>query len=275
MDWSKAKNVSIIAFTMLNATLMLLLYLNSRQYVLGSDNQRAIITVLNNNNITLSYDFNFISSEPRRNISLTNHNMSQNALVSIFMINNSNILIDIGESEVTFYNDYEMVMFTLGNTHYKNINNNDNYLPTLTDKRRFSTYIIASLGDIGRYFLLDTTKQIQNGYVLTYRQAYRNNLIYSNFITFTFYDSNIYSIDFLLNPAYAFLGNLRQIYPNDEVLLTFMRKYKNENTPIKINSIDIVYNAQGLVATPYYRVTYTKHNMTRTMLINARVNVVN
>ena len=271
MDWSRAKNISIFAFLLLNSVLMFLLYLDSRQYVLGADNQRAITQVLANNGIALGNNFEFLRNDPRQPIALADASISQNNLAAHFMVNNSNISITPLYGGVTFHNDYEEVTFNEGRAHYRNIANKDLYLPTLNDKRRYATYVITSLGDAGRYFVLDTTQQTHNGFILAYREAYRNNIVYSNFIIFTFEDSNIAYIDFSLTPAYGFAGGQVDIRPVDEVLLTFMRNVSHDTI---VQSMDMVYNANGLTAVPYYRITYTTQGATKTMLINAVTNTV-
>ena len=270
MNWSKAKNIAITAFLILNGLLMLLLYLDGRQYVLAADSQRAITTVLNNNNIILDPGFRFIRHDPTRRLALSENSFNRNALANLLMVNNSDIYMTVGDGYTKFHNAMEEVRFyDYGLVRYTNLGHSYLSLETENEKRMFSTGIMNNIGEEVRYFVLDTSRPTPDGLVLSYRQVYRNKLIYSNFLIFTFKDGNIYTIDFSLNPVSGFFGNPREMRPSDEILLTFMR---NTTDAATIKSMDIVHKAQGQISTPYYRITYMQHNLLRTMLINGYTN---
>ena len=266
MNWSKAQNIAIIAFLILNGLLMLLLHLDGRQYVLASENQLAITAVLNNNDITLDPDFNFIRHDPTRRLSLLENSFNRNALANLLMVYNSNIFMTTNQDYTKFHNTYEEVRFyDSGLVRYTNFGNNYLFLETENDKRMFAANLMRSLGEDMRDFVLDTAYTTHNELVLSYRQLYRNSLVYSNFLIFTFKYNNIYTIDFSFNPVYGFLGVPREMRPTDEILLTFMH---NITGFADIKTMDIVHKAQGQTTTPYYRITYVQHGQLRTMLIN-------
>ncbi|MCL1996412.1 MAG: hypothetical protein FWG63_09425 [Defluviitaleaceae bacterium] len=270
MNWSKAQNIAIIAFLILNGVLMLLLHLDSRQYVLASESQMAITTVLNNNNIILASDFSFARHDPIRRLTLLENNFNRNALANVLMMNNNNIFMTVTQNYTKFHNDYEEVRFyENGLVRYTNFGYNNLILETESEKRLFAANLMRNLGENVHYFVLDTDCTTQNGLVLSYRQVYRNNLIYSNFLVFTFKYNGIHTIDFSFNPVYGFLGVPREMRPSDEILLTFAHNIAGYAI---INSMDIVHKAQGLTTTPYYRITYTQDGQLRTMLINGYTN---
>ena len=266
MNWARAKTISIIMFIFLNGVLLFMNYLNSRQYVLAPHNINAVTAVLNRNNITLAPDFNFIRSNPQRQINLDNNNLRSNSLANVFFINNTNISIE--HNDYTIFNTgQEKIIFGQNTAFYRNLANMDYYFENETYARLFSTGILLSLGEIGRDFSLQKITQEGNTLVLDYRQVYRNFVIYNNFMIFTFTNNNIYSIDFSYRPVLGFTGFSREIRPVDEALLAFMRRADTEASII-IESINLVYYAEDLLAMPYYRIVY--HQESRgVVLINA------
>lgn len=265
MNWSKAKNICIVTFLLLNIVLMLLLYLDGRQYIITAESKQAITTVLNNNQITFNEDFSFTRHDPKRRLSLISYTLNQNMLANLFLINSTNIIITPHEYGTTFHTENEKIRFYPTRAFYKNISI-PLYLPTENYKRLFATNTIISLGEIGRYFAFHSSTSEYNRHILDYRQTYRNNIIYSNYIVFTFYDNNISTINFSFTPVEGFIGSHIQIRPPNEALLAFMRK---ATSPIVIDNVDIVYIAQGLIAVPFYRIKYTQNNIVNTMLLDA------
>ena len=273
MDWSRAKNLSIAVFFLLNVVLLFLNYLDSRQYILSNSNINAITTVLDRNNITLHDDFTFAQHQPRRQISFNQINISQNFLANVFMINNTNIGISLEEEGGTlFFNEYEEVMFTQDYVLYRNIRNTSIHVNNYQEARIYAAGILSLLGDMGRYMVLDRSITDGDTFVLEYRMAYRNSIIYSNFIIFTFRGGIIETIQFNYNTVNGFMGNPREIRQADEIMLAFMREIPGADT--EVLHMDIVYKNIGSVGIPHYRIRYRNAYSEATMLINAYTNIV-
>lgn len=266
MNWGKAKNISILVFLMLNIGLMTLIHIDNRRFVLASDNQAAIVQVLADNGVYLSDNFSFVRHSPLRRMNLAENNLSNRALVSLFMRNNTGLYVENTPYGDIFSTNVERVSFYNGSVKYENIYLDISFLNE-TEMRSFSNSIIRGLGDSGRYFSFDNIKTHDDTTILSYRQIYRNNIIYSNYIIFTFVNNNLQTIHFNLNPVTGFFGENRSLRSSDEILLTFMRKLDREpGQTITIDSMDIVYRATDLIASPYYRIIF---NCNQTMLINA------
>ena len=288
-DWAKAKNISILAFVLLNVMLMLLRYVDSRRYMLSMESQRAIITVLNNNNITLGDEFRFPRYYPERQMSLSHINFNQNNMINIFMIDNQNIRIESDYNRSVFQNNYESVTFKGNRIIYENIGNTQLNIENENDARIFSVNTIRSLGEMGRSFVLDKKIVENDSIVLQYRQIYRNNILFSNYMIFMFENNNIRKIEFSYNRFHGFIGNARELSSADEILVTFMRQVRRthcEQTPIQVQKMDLVHkkiepstsNKDSLVAVPFYRIHYTvngeKNQKIQVILVNAYYNTL-
>lgn len=292
MDWVKAKNISIVAFVILNIMLILLRYVDSRRYVLSPENQRAIISVLSNNNITLSDSFRFPRYYPERQMSLSNINFNQNNMTNIFMINNENIRIISDYYGITFQNNYERVTFRGNSIIYENMGNTQLNIENENDARLFAVGIIRSLGEMGRSFMLDEKIVKDDIIILQYRQIYRNNILFSNYMIFTFENNNIKKIEFSYSSFNGFIGPAMELSSADEVLITFMRQIRRtyySQKSVQVQGMDLVYkaiespslnntNSTNLIAVPFYRIHYTineeKNQRTRVVLINAYSNTL-
>jgi len=273
MNWSKAKNINIVTFLVLNILLLTVGYLNSRQYILDADSQMAITVVLERNNIFLDDAFAFARHEPKRQISLTDNGHNQNAITNILMRNNRNLSFSTVGDTVIFRNEYEQISFSESRIIYQNLGNRDVVITNENEGRMFSATIIRNLGEMGRYFELDARRNIEGGFILEYRESHRNNIIFSNYIIFTFKDDTIYRIDINHKTVGGFVGNPRNIRPPDEILLTFMRQTAGD-TPVVVLDMDVVFQNSGGMGIPFYRIYYQIEEEVRIILINAYTNTL-
>lgn len=288
MNWVKAKNITIMAFILLNIILILLRHFDNKRYILSSSQQEAIITVLNNNNITLPDNFIFPKHYPKGQISLVSTPFNQNNMVNIFMRDNNNTTLRL-ENNLRIYENYnERVTFDGSKILYENLGNTKLFIEDESEAQIFSLQIIMNLGEMGRDFTLDRTIVTQNEIILEYRQNYRNHLLFSNYIIFTIKNNTIKTIEFSFYDIDRFMGNTREVNSVDEALITFMREvkllYPNQGE-IHIEQIDLVYNQTesnlthktSTIAIPYYRIYYhlkEDFNINQDiMLINAYNNI--
>lgn len=273
MNWSRAKNLSIFLFVILNVALLFLNYLDRRQYVLSPVSIQAITTVLDRHHISLASDFTFVDHVPLRQVGFDPFHISQNFLANVLMIDHTNLSIETLETgETRFFNAYEEVVFLDGYARYRNLGNDSLQIHAYQDARLFAANVLSALGDVGRYFVLDRSFSWDNGFQLEYRQLYRNTIIYSNFISFTFLNDTLDTIRFDYQRVNGFIGNARELRSGDEVLLTFMRATHGE---VHLLEMDLVYKNISLVGAPHYRILYRQENgHYYTLLINAFTNVV-
>lgn len=266
MNWVKAKNITIIAFILLNIILILLRYIDNRRYILSSSQQAAVITILNNNNITLLDNFVFPRHYPKGQISLISIPFNQNNMVNIFMRDNKDTTLRV-EDNLRIYENYnERVTFEGSKIIYENLGNTELYIADENDANVFSSQLIRNLGQMGSDFTLDRTLVTESEIILEYRQNYRNHILFSNYIIFTFENSTIKTIEFSYYDTDGFTGNTREVSSADEVLITFMREVRllhQCEEEVHIEKIDLVYkqtesnlHKTTSVAVPYYRIYY-------------------
>lgn len=288
MDFEKAKNISIIAFIILNIALGFLRYMDTRRYILSSEHQWAITKVLNNNNITLSDKFTFPRHNPKKQISLNSTTLNKNVLTNIFMEDTQGIRI-MSENNVTiFETNYEKIYFKGSRIRYKNKANTNIVILSQDDAIEYSQQIIKSMGELGKDFVLDRIKLEQDKIILEYRQYYKNYILFTNYIIFIFEDNTIRKIDLHYNSINNFTGNPREIALSNEALMAFLREIRqiHKYELIIIESMDIVYKQQhyGMdyntdpIALPFYRINYnmnTKEDSKKEVkFINAYTNIV-
>lgn len=270
MNWSKAKTIAILFFLTLNLSLATLVYLEGRQFILDPTSQQAITQVLAGQSITLGSDFTFINHAPRRRMSVGEHPLSNRELVSLFMREPMGLSVAQTDDGERFTTSHEQISFQQGRLHYTNLG-----LPLRfeheTDKRSFATQIIQGLGDIGRYFALDTHTLVNGTGELAYRQLYRNHVIESNYLIFRFEQGQLTHMLFHFQPVAGFFGEARALRSTDEALLLSMRYLRGfTDSAAVITAMDLVYRVQDMVAGPYYRVFVKLENgAPHTLLVNA------
>ena len=252
---------------------MFLIYIDSRNFVLAADSRNAILTVLENHNVFVEDGFSFTRHDPLRRMNLTTNNLTNSTIVNLFMQNSTALYVQETPEGGMFSTEFEQVVFYNGAVTYTNLGLDISFSNEM-EKRLFATNIIRSLGEAGRYFSLDKI-ETNNGEILSlsYRQLYRNNRIYSNYIIFIFYQNNLQTIQFNFNPVVGFFGEARTLRPADEILLTFLRNIDRQGIypTVVIESMDIVYVATNLIASPYYRINFWLRGERTSKLINAYI----
>jgi len=119
------------------------------------------------------------------------------------------------------------------------------------------------------------------GYRVFYTQAYKNTVIYTNFVKFLVTEAGVTQMDCFYGRPLGFSGAGMDICSPDVALLDFVYQitgyYGNQAYDVSISRIDIVYSQEGssvqdyksLKATPYYRITFFDGPEERDFLVNA------
>ena len=271
MNWSRAKNLSLMAFVLLNLVLALLNYLDSRRYILAPEHIANITTVLEQHQVSLDKNFTFIDHRPMRQLSFEPYPLNQNWLVGILMRNNTNISVLEEDERTVFSTETERVSFYGGRVVYENISHPEPHIQSLQEARIFAASLVVALGDMGRYFVLDRSISTGETLELSYREIFRNETLESNFINFTFEGGRLIEISFNYDRVTGFIGNARETRRADEVMLTFARV---SEAGTQVLEMDRVYLNINSVGTPHYRIFYTHEGTQGMRLINAYTNTL-
>lgn len=257
MDFEKAKNISIVAFIILNAFLLFINFYTPRPG-LSEERINSVIYVLNRNGIKVSESFDFINLGYKRQLELSHSNLDVHTTRPIFFINNQNVY----NFENVFYNENERITFLEAGLLYENFGEN---FPIYTEEEA-RELIKNILNSLNKNMEPDFKRDIENGFEIAYRHIYNGITLYHNHIIVTVIDNNLSKIEFgFINPI-SFFGPNRTVRDIDEALLSFMRSYEAD----EIKSINIVYYLLSYeVATPFFRIIYTYNNFERSALISA------
>ena len=287
MEWERAKTLIIIIFVLLNIVLGGLRFADHRSYWMTGEQERNIRIVLEQNNILL-YTNPLRRFTPMRPIEVRGFYYDEDFLLDLFFE---------GAYVTRHEYDWGLVVFNSGDGRHLEKSNgfiffekyeNGGYVPyadivdrgfaqSLTGEfinRHFPNFEIDIMFDAYDFYGNHGIRRI-------YRETYQGMHVYSNFIEFFVMGRGITQIEMQFG---RIIGESqvppRMIFPPDEVLLTFMQRFRHIATenPIFINRMDMVYvklyhsDEVGFVspAIPFYRIFIEGSDFPR--LINAFTN---
>jgi hypothetical protein len=251
MDWDRAKNIIILMLLLLNGTLGGLILWSSPPYSLTAQREQAILDVLAGSGIQWE------AKLPRRfpptqAIRLTAGWRDPEALAAaLFLPEETVTQLDLPDRSVLVQGAATLVVEN-GAFRYENPNG-------LGRGPEACQEIIAALGLPG--FIPDGEAEQAGALEITYRQLYKNRLIYTNHITFSLARGNILRVTGQYGHP-AGLAAPIELLPPDEAVFTFMVKLKNMygDAPLTVNRMDLVFRqreedggAGELRCAPYYR----------------------
>ena len=289
MEWERAKTIILVMFVVLNITLGVLRFADHRRYWMTSEQEHNIRIVLDQNNIQL-YTNPMRRFTPMRPIEVRGFYYDEDLLLNLFF----------GDVNVTRTEyDWGLVVFTSEDGRHLEKSNGFIYFEIFENGAYAENGFIVSRSFaasktnefINRYFpsfeidiVFDAYDFYGNhGIRRIYREKYQGMPVYTNFIEFLVTSGGITQIEMQFGQI---LGESqvppRMIFPPDEVLLTFMQRFRHiayEN-PIFINRMDMVYvmlyhsDEVGFVspAIPFYRIFIEGNDFP--LLINAFTNTL-
>ena len=306
MEWERAKNIILIAFILLNLGLAAMVFWEQRRYTMTPEQEHHIRTVLGQNNIQV-YTNPLRRFPPMQALEISGFYYDRDALLEIFFEDPASVMHTVDEFGADIYETYAgrleisngFIFFrnTLGNRDGVGLlsdgsadePDNDEDTPAPRVERSFAAALTNEF--INRHFPdfeNDITVDVydisgnQYGVRRTYLEVYRGQRIYSNFVEFFVTHQGIKEIEMQFGRILGYSGAPRMIFAPDEILLTFMQRFRHiamEN-PIFINRIDIVYLKEyysdqfGSVsrAVPFYRIF--KNGNDFPFFINAFTNTI-
>lgn len=272
MNWGKAKSFIIAILALVNVFLGAFIYLQGNQYRLNAAQVSNIKTVLANANIGIQTPVP-VGYAPMRQISLADCDYDTDMLVSLFFQYPDEVeRSDEPNKTVYRWNDAALSIQSDGYIALDNPYGAGQLQSFDEDSARglcaaFVDTMSKSMPGLkydGAVYEADT-----DGYRITYRQSYKNTVVYTNFVAFLVTQAGITQMDCFYGKPAGYVGAAMEICSPDVALLDFAERitgfYGNQAYNISITQIDIVYmqesgGSQGgvsLRATPYYRVIFT------------------
>jgi len=265
MQWDKAKNFMLAFFVIANILLAALTYYETGSHTLSRERMDAIQTVFVHNNIEMYYQIPR-SFAPLRPIRVAGHDYNIENLISIFFP----AYADVHKSgdanrEVFTYENLSMVI----SNGYIVFDSGVSHIGTPNKEAAISLtqdFINKHYSD----FRLDlqSTRIVNRGLRLFYRQEYQGHLIHTNFVEFlvTGEDDDLFieQVDIQYGRPMGFAYQPRELIGPDEALLTFVQNIRLiNNEHIFITYMDLAYfqTTSGLretympiYAEPFYRI---------------------
>ena len=278
MEWEKAKSYLLLFFILLNLALGGLLFMESRRYSITPEREQAILTILDQNNITMDTRL-MRRFTPMRTMNVSGFYYDADELVRIFFGNATVQRTTNFRGYVVTRRPAELVVSN-GFISYTNPNGRGEMDELNIDEaqRLTDAFVSANWSD----FILDIRYSGGDWFFLTYRQVYRGHRIHSNFIEFYVTKDGIVRVEMQFSQVFGWESTDQQpIVSPDEALLTFVQRVRPhaQVSPMSIIRMDLVYfqedgstdpNATHR-AIPFYRV-FVAGEGSDPFLINAVTN---
>lgn len=252
MNWFKAKNLILVSLLALNILLMMLIYVTSDTYVLSSEQIENMYQVLSS-----KYNIGIYAQLPKKYQPMKEMEvLSEGDSVTEYLYS-----IFFGESEgVTKFQEEDKVIFQ-GDGKTLMTQSGDFVISADTDLGMTREEILKELEkSFGNYVLYQKTTD-GNKVIYDYRQKYKNQTVYTNYLLFEEVDGKVIKMEGYYAEVLGFIGDDREIISVDLALFNFANYYpKGEDEQLFIDSIDLVYNQEQVVgesdvilkATPCY-----------------------
>lgn len=249
MNWYRAKNLILISLVTLNIVLLMLIYVTKNRYTLTNLQVENTYQVLSS-----KYDIGIYSELPKKYYPLK----------ELEMINEGSNIIDFlfetffEESEsVNTLEDEDKVIFQ-GNNKTLMTQSGDFVLSVKDGYNKSRDEILKELSVfMGDFFLFEQREY--DGYkVYEYRQKFKGQIIYSNYVTIEEVDSVVTNVEGYYAKPYDFIGDSKEIVSVDMALFVLANNYpRAEGKQIFIDQIQLVYNQEQVTNEPGVRLKAT------------------
>lgn len=254
MEWTKAKNYTILFLIILNIILLGLNTYKSLETRLSSGRINGLSSLLEQRNITLACPLPR-SYKPMAEISVSDYNFNFLSLEKIFMSGDNNVQRTEENNSIIFISDRSRLIVKDSTINYTTTS----VQPITSEKqaKEYTDRLISEINkDFGKY-RYHSTLGTENGYLIKYYEKAEGLNVFSNFAYFTIKNENI---SLALN--YVKIGNeLREksnIYAADEAIYAASPLIENENKRQIISKTELGYycldseNGYESYAVPFY-----------------------
>jgi len=261
MDWSKAKNYTIVLLIFLNLFLFLCNLWFNKRYVIDNDGIESIKTILEKKNIQVEADIP-VDYNPMVQINLGNCVYDDINLQKIFFEE---------EPDVKRISDFEKIVLISGD---KKVVVSDDIVeyedPAVSFDERFGRESVLRICEkyaenIDRFYdglCLYSVNRIDNYYIVEYVQKYKGTEVFNNYIKFNVSNDGHMKIKFRYFPIKGMYGEAVDICSADEALFIFSDKAAEVfgESEISITRITKGYyfndfeKGNVIVSVPHYRI---------------------
>lgn len=244
MNWYKAKNLILISLVALNISLIMLILVTRNNYTLTN-------VEIENVNQVLSSKYNIgIYAElpkdyrPLKEIEMINEGYNnKDILYDVFIGDEQNIHKLEENDKITFQGDNKTLIMQAGD-----------FILTVNDglskNREDVLKELSKSGHFNDFYLYETIVN-DDTTIYDYRQKFKGQTIYSNFLMFEEKDSVITKVEGYYAKPNRFIGDEKEIVSVDLALFTLANFYpKLEDEQIFIDSINLVYNQEEVTNEP-------------------------
>ncbi len=278
MNWSFAKNISIVCLIVLNILLGGLVYFTSTKYTLTSVQERALNNYLSQSNVTLN-------GKPVKNfapmcaLTITPYPFGTDEVRKLFFPDSSEasgITVSLEDGAAVLHARGGQTCTIDGNTVY--YENPENFMgPAIenTEAEKTAKAFMAQAPNLFKGFALDKTYTQDGTTILEYRSKYQSSILYANALLLAVNSNGIEQAEIQMNEINGTDGAAREILSPDAALYLFVQNanYILGDEPISLDSMDIVYtDAENGTAVPCYR--FYLEGGGQPVLINAYTNEV-
>lgn len=229
MNWNKAKNIMIVILVFLNIVLLFVSYYGNDKYILSSEKEKAIISLLNKNGVKIGTGIpeNF---EPLPYLMFNDFEYNVDELKKLFFEDNEDVKRSIEFEATIFKTDKKNLKIDGADVVYERT-----YTEKSLDKfeiseaKKKAEKVIKTLIKNKNYELQEI--KFANGrYYLKYCEIYLNNKVYNNYIEFVINKDGIEKMEMSRYEISGFYRIKRDICSADEALFSWLLGIKNEKT---------------------------------------------
>lgn len=242
MNWFKAKNLILILLIVLNTFLLALNVVTNNNYVLSNEQTENIYKVLSS-----KYNIGIYAElpkkyEPMKEIEVVNEGEGLTEfLYGLFFDETDNVSKLVDNDKIMYQSDDKTLMTQVGD-FILTVNNGQ------VDSRE---QIIKEFNNYANEYVLYDSYTNDNVVVYDYRQKFKDEIIYTNYLTIEETDGEVSRVEGYYARPTGFIGDSKEIVSIDLVLFNLANFYpRGEDEQLFIDSIDLVYNQEQIVSEP-------------------------
>lgn len=275
MEWGNAKKFVIILLVCLNMILAVLYQSQQTENTMTSAQEKAAFEVLSKNGITMYTDL-ITEYEPMRRLRCKKTIYTKERLEQIFFDGEKTVVIP-SDGEILYRGKNAILTMEGGKGEmvYDISVGKDNL--TKDQATEQAEQYMKHLNRDFQHFTLYGTQEQENGYCVKFYQKYESQYVFFNYILIYVSTEGVYRTEFCVQPVEGYIGERKDIFYADEVLLTFMRMWQQMKPEqnATVQRMDLGYitaemsgSADGSsYAVPCYMISIMEHE--EPFLINA------
>jgi len=284
MNWEKAKTLTIIFLLTINAFLASLVYSAGRKYSMTTTQDLAIAQYMSRNSVSLytTIPRNF---KPMAALRIQPSQYSATALALAFFGSIDDVGRNFSGDKAVYDRGNEVLEVEGDSFEYENKAPSSGFAISRDSAVDICEKFILKHEKILGSYVLDRTKELRNGYSVTFNGKFRDRRVTSNTLVFHITEGGISRVSGVYNTPLALTGEAREIISPDEALYLFVKyiKYIYDDQEVLVNAMDLVYylslsemTADSSIprnATPYYRFRFMLLSGEAQIMINAYTGV--